>query len=91
MLRASHYGNIQILIPMLVSASEIEQTLVDVVHAKKSLPRTGVPFDRTVEIGGMIEIPAAVLAIRRIDNPPRFPVDRHQRPDPVHARDRPHR
>ncbi len=63
-LRASHYGNINILVPMLVSASEIDQTLVMVARAKNSLHEQGVPFDSEIKVGGMIEIPAAVLAIR---------------------------
>ena len=62
-LRASHYGNIRILIPMLVSASEIDQTLALIARAKESLREQGTPFDPGIEVGGMIEIPAAVLAI----------------------------
>jgi len=62
-LRASHYGNIRILIPMLVSATEIEQTLALIARAKESLREEGLPFDAGIEVGGMIEIPAAVLAI----------------------------
>ena len=62
-LRASHYGNIKILIPMLVSASEIDQTLALIARAKESLREQGTPFDAGIEVGGMIEIPAAVLAI----------------------------
>src|SRR4051812_4537194 len=63
MLRASHYGKLKILIPMLMSAPEIAQTLQYVAQAKKSLADRFIPFDRTVEVGGMIEIPAAALAI----------------------------
>ena len=62
-LRASHYGNVKILIPMLVSASEIDQTLALIARAKESLREQATPFDAGVEVGGMIEIPAAVLAI----------------------------
>jgi phosphotransferase system enzyme I (PtsI) len=62
-LRASHYGKVKILVPMLASAGEIDQTLVMIAQAKESLRERGVPFDPGVEVGGMIEIPAAVLAI----------------------------
>ncbi len=62
-LRASHYGNIQILIPMLASAGEIDQTLTLLAQAKESLRDQGVPFNPNVAVGGMIEIPAAVLAM----------------------------
>jgi len=62
-LRASHYGKVRMLIPMLASAGEIEQTLAMIAFAKDTLREQGVPFDANIEVGGMIEIPAAVLAI----------------------------
>ena len=62
-LRASHYGNVRILVPMLASASEIAQTLAMLEQAKESLREQGVPFDSQVQVGGMIEIPAAVIAM----------------------------
>jgi phosphotransferase system enzyme I (PtsI) len=62
-LRASHYGKVRILIPMLASVSEIDQSLVLIAQAKESLREQGIPFDSNVEVGGMIEVPAAVLAI----------------------------
>jgi phosphotransferase system enzyme I (PtsI) len=62
-LRASHYGNVQILVPMLASAGEIDQTLVMIARAKESLREQGVAFNANIAVGGMIEIPAAVLAM----------------------------
>jgi len=62
-LRASHFGRVKILVPMLSSPGEIDQTLVLIAQAKETLRERGVPFDPAVEVGGMIEIPAAVLAI----------------------------
>jgi phosphotransferase system enzyme I (PtsI) len=62
-LRATHYGNLRILIPRLASVSEIDQTLAIIERAKEGLREQGVPFDAGVKIGGMIEIPAAVLSI----------------------------
>jgi phosphotransferase system enzyme I (PtsI) len=70
-LRASHYGKTKILIPMLMSAAEISQTLGYIAQAKHDLKDRGVQFDSGVEIGGMIEIPAAALVlhafIRKLD------------------------
>jgi len=63
LLRASHYGKLKILIPMLANAQEMEQSLVAIDQAKDSLREQGLPFDADVEVGGMIEIPAAVLAM----------------------------
>jgi phosphotransferase system enzyme I (PtsI) len=68
MLRASHYGKLKILIPMLMSAPEITQTLSYVAQARQTLEDKFIPFDRAVEIGGMIEIPAAALAINTFIN-----------------------
>jgi len=62
-LRASHYGKVRILIPMLASVAEIDATIAMIDQAKESLRERGEPFDEAVEVGGMIEIPAAVLAI----------------------------
>ncbi|MEO6975193.1 MAG: phosphoenolpyruvate--protein phosphotransferase [Gallionella sp.] len=63
LLRATHYGNVKILIPMLSSASELNQTLQFIAATKQSLDDEGIPYDREVKIGGMIEIPAAALAL----------------------------
>ena len=62
-LRASHYGKVKVLLPMLCSVGEIDQSLAMIAQAKESLAEQGVPFDADIEVGGMIEIPAAVLSI----------------------------
>jgi len=70
-LRASHYGSIRILIPMLSTAHELQQTLQLIQDAKASLDAESVPYDHEIQVGGMIEIPAAALALhtftRRLD------------------------
>ena len=63
-LRASKYGKIRILIPMLSNVHEINQTLHLIAQAKESLDIDGIAYDRKVEIGGMIEVPAAALSIK---------------------------
>jgi len=62
-LRTSHYGQVRILVPMLSSVSEISQTLRLIERAKESLQDESVPFDAGIQIGGMIEIPAAALCL----------------------------
>jgi len=62
-LRASHYGNIRILIPMLSTAHELKQTLHLLQEAKNGLDADGTPYDRDIKVGGMIEIPAAALSL----------------------------
>ena len=62
-LRASHYGKVQILIPMLAHATEIDQSLAMIEQAKQQLRERRCKFDENVPIGGMIEIPAAALSL----------------------------
>jgi phosphoenolpyruvate-protein phosphotransferase (PTS system enzyme I) len=62
-LRASVHGKVKILLPMLSSVGEIEQALALIAQAKESLREQKADFDPGVEVGGMIEIPAAVLSI----------------------------
>jgi phosphotransferase system enzyme I (PtsI) len=62
-LRASHHGRVQILIPMLAHVTEIEQTLAMIEQAKWQLRERRCKFDEGVAVGGMIEIPAAALAL----------------------------
>ena len=62
-LRASHFGTIRLLIPMLAHAHEIDQTLALIGEAKASLDAVGLPYDKNITVGGMIEIPAAALAL----------------------------
>ncbi|SFP49173.1 phosphoenolpyruvate--protein phosphotransferase [Nitrosomonas cryotolerans] len=62
-IRASHYGRIRILIPMLSSISEINQTMNLIEYAKQSLREEKLPFDEKIQVGGMIEIPAAALCV----------------------------
>ena len=70
-LRASKFGRVKILLPMLAHAHEIEQSLTMLKQAKQQLDDKGVDYDRAVEVGGMIEVPAAALALpmfmRRLD------------------------
>jgi len=70
-LRASHHGKVRLLIPMLAHAHEVEQALAAVRHARETLDDQKIPYDRGIEIGGMIEVPAAALSlnyfVRRLD------------------------
>jgi phosphoenolpyruvate-protein phosphotransferase (PTS system enzyme I) len=61
LLRASHYGNIKILIPMLSTLSELRQTKLLLERAKLSLRKQNVPFNENIALGGMIEVPAAAI------------------------------
>ena len=62
-LRASAFGKVRILIPMLAHAFEIDQSLAMIGQAKAELREANIKFDDTVDVGAMIEIPAAALAL----------------------------
>ncbi len=70
-LRASRHGKALILIPMLTTWTEITQAIAAVARAKEELRDEGVKFDEYVPVGGMIEVPAAAIAlpmfIRKLD------------------------
>lgn len=70
-LRASAFGRVKILVPMLSSLTELDLTLNAVAEAKRSLDKDGIAYDREVPVGGMIEVPAAALSLgmftRRLD------------------------
>ena len=62
-LRVSKLGKVKILIPMMSHAHQIDQTLAALEQAKSSLRGEKVAFDENIEIGAMIEVPAAALAV----------------------------
>jgi phosphotransferase system enzyme I (PtsI) len=61
LLRASHYGKVNILIPMLSTLGELRQTKLLLERAKLSLSNENIPFDPHIALGGMIEVPAAAI------------------------------
>ena len=61
-LRAAVHGDAQMMIPMLSSLQELEQSLSLVREVCAELEREGIAFNPNVPIGGMIEVPAAAIA-----------------------------
>ncbi len=62
-LRSATSGKVKLLVPMLAHASEIRQTLSLIDFARAELDNKGVAYG-PLEIGAMIEIPAAALAVK---------------------------
>ncbi len=60
-LRASVRGNVHIMYPMISLAEEVDQANELLAQAKASLDAEGVPFDRDIDVGAMIEVPSAAL------------------------------
>lgn len=61
-LRASAYGKVRLLIPMVAHLSEVRMTLESLARAKQQLLEAGQPFN-DVELGAMVEVPAAALTM----------------------------
>lgn len=61
LLRASRYGQVKILIPMLSNLAELRQARLLLERAKESLRKENIPFDEQIQMGGMVEVPAAAI------------------------------
>ena len=64
-LRASAFGKVRLLIPMVAHLSEVRHTLEALARAKQQLNEAGKAYT-DVEVGAMIEVPAAVLMLPAI-------------------------
>jgi phosphotransferase system enzyme I (PtsI) len=62
-LRAAAHGPVQMLVPMLAHLGEIRQTMALIAQARTELDRDKLPYG-AIEIGAMIEIPAAALMLK---------------------------
>jgi phosphoenolpyruvate-protein phosphotransferase (PTS system enzyme I) len=60
-LRASTAGNIKMMYPMISGLEEIKQANALLDECRDELRTQGIPFDATLEVGAMIEVPSAVL------------------------------
>lgn len=60
-IRASVHGPVRIMIPMLSNTHEMQQILQMVEDIKKELDELAIPYDHELQIGGMIEVPAAAV------------------------------
>lgn len=59
--RASVYGNLGIMFPMITSVSEVEKILKICEEVRGELKNDGISFSESVELGIMIETPAAAI------------------------------
>ena len=64
--RASAYGNLGIMFPMVTSVWEVRETKKLIESVKKELDAEGLPYSDHVEIGIMIETPAAAVLSDRL-------------------------
>jgi phosphotransferase system enzyme I (PtsI) len=60
-LRASHFGKLKIMFPLVSGLEELRQAQALVREVKQDLQKRGIPFDNKVEMGAMIEVPSAAI------------------------------
>ena len=60
-LRASAFGTLRIMYPMVSGVAEVRAANLILAQVKQELKREGVPFDPAIQVGAMIEIPSAAI------------------------------
>ncbi len=60
-LRASHYGKLEIMYPMVSGLEELRRANRILTRQKNRLKKEGIPFDENIRVGIMIEVPSAAL------------------------------
>lgn len=61
LVRASAYGNLKIMIPMVINISEFKRSIELIEDIKKEFDQNGVDYNKDLEVGIMIETPASVF------------------------------
>ena len=64
--RAAMFGNISIMFPMIISVKEVLKIKEIIAEVKEELKKEGIPYKDDVELGIMIETPAAVMVSREL-------------------------
>jgi phosphotransferase system enzyme I (PtsI) len=65
-LRASAFGDVKIMFPLISSVGEVEEIFRLLRRARHELKERGLPFRKEMEIGVMIEVPSAVLVAEEL-------------------------
>jgi phosphotransferase system enzyme I (PtsI) len=60
-LRASHYGKLRIMYPMISNPEEIRKANAVLQQAREELAEAGIPYDQKLQVGIMVEIPSAAV------------------------------
>jgi len=60
-LRASAYGKLRLMYPMISGIEEFQQANTILEECKLELSKEGIPFDRDIDVGVMIEVPSAAM------------------------------
>lgn len=71
-LRAAHHGQIRLMYPMIGQIEELRRANVHLEECKKELADRGVPYRHDIEVGSMIELPAAALIADQLAKETKF-------------------
>lgn len=66
LLRASHFGKVYIMLPMISSIEELRQAKEIIEEVKEELEYKNIEFDKDIKVGIMIEIPSAALMAKAL-------------------------
>ncbi|WP_073997802.1 phosphoenolpyruvate--protein phosphotransferase [Anaerococcus urinomassiliensis] len=61
LVRASAFGNLKIMIPMVISVSEIKRSLELIEQIKEEFDKEGIAYNKDLDVGIMVETPASVF------------------------------
>lgn len=65
-LRASAFGNVKIMFPMITGAEELRACLAVLEECKRELIKEQIPFDKDIKAGIMVETPSAVMVLDQL-------------------------
>ena len=61
LVRASHYGNLKIMIPFVVNVDELTKSIDLIEEIKKDLDKENIPYNKDLDVGIMVETSASIL------------------------------
>ncbi len=64
-LRASAYGNVQIMFPLVSTLPELRNARMVLSEVMEDLQEAGIPFNESIPVGMMVEVPSAVVMLDR--------------------------
>ncbi len=64
-LRASHYGDIRIMYPMISSVEELRKANSILAKQKRELKREDIPFNEDLKVGIMVEVPSVAIVLEQ--------------------------
>src|SRR4029077_8674913 len=71
-LRASAFGDVRIMFPMVSTLLELRQCKMILAEVKEDLEEEGIPFNRKLPVGTMIEVPSAAIMADEMDREENF-------------------